>query len=109
MHPTITPDPDMPHMPSGPAITTRLTDSFLSGTRAETDGGDGLVVYLYQFAPGDGLAADDELCVTPRVFAGTATGDQGVDFDDPASAIRFGLAIARAGLRAAELKKAVQR
>ncbi|MEP9417464.1 hypothetical protein ABLE92_24405 [Gordonia sp. VNQ95] len=92
----------MTTIPTNPVATTPLTASFLAGTNAANDAGESLTVYVYRFNP-DPEDSDAGSLLQPRIFAGTATGGLGIDLDDPISAIRFGLAIVRAGLRAAEI------
>lgn len=88
-----------------PTFTTTepLTPSLLH-LRTVNDAGDSLIVYLYQFMPEAEDDPNDPDLTHPRIFAGTATGS-GIDLDDPASAIRFGLAIAQAGIQAAQMQR----
>lgn len=81
-------------------LERHLTADFLDDTPAVNDEDDELSVYVYKFAPDD----EGEIDPRPYIFAGVPFG-RSLDFNDSMSAIRFGLAVAHAGIRAAELAK----
>ncbi|WLP90076.1 hypothetical protein [Gordonia sp. NB41Y] len=81
-----------------------LAQDFIVGGDILTDANRAMAVYIYKFRPDGEDDPESAWFQTPRVYIGDVDG-HGVDLADPVAIVRLGLAIAQAGLRAAEIAR----